>query len=145
MYVIWSHLFTQWQVFPKVNWGWMDIWSSNGVRINRPRIKFTGHSHTSQRRYSDSYWSFGQVMNNLLLDQTNFYWTLPHVRQTLGMTAMNAHNIIQFNSKLPWHLVLYLANIWNSCKTYDECCNLLHILSQLFQKDNKNKTLINKD
>jgi hypothetical protein len=20
-------------------------------------------------------WSFGQVMNNLLLDQTNFYWT----------------------------------------------------------------------
>ena len=25
-------------------------------------------------------------MNNLLLDQTNFYWTLPHVRQTLGMT-----------------------------------------------------------
>jgi hypothetical protein len=26
-------------------------------------------------------------MNNLLLDQTNFYWTLPHVRQTLGMTG----------------------------------------------------------
>jgi len=24
-------------------------------------------------------------MNNVLLDQTNFEWTLPHVRQTLGM------------------------------------------------------------
>jgi len=31
-------------------------------------------------------WSFGPFMNNLLLDQTIFYWTLPHVRQTLGMT-----------------------------------------------------------
>ena len=26
-------------------------------------------------------------MNNILLVQTKFYWTLPHVRQTLGMTG----------------------------------------------------------
>ena len=43
-------------------------------------IKFTGDSHTPKRRCSDSYWSCGQVMNNLLLD-------IPHVRQTLGMTV----------------------------------------------------------
>ena len=73
-------------VFPKVNWSWMDIWSSKGVQITGPSIKFTGHSHAPQRRCSDSYWSFGPVMNNLLLDQTNFYWTLPHVRRTLGIT-----------------------------------------------------------
>ena len=30
-------------------------------------------------------WSFGPVMNNLVLDQSNYYWTLPHVVQTLGM------------------------------------------------------------
>ena len=65
----------------------MDVQSSKGVRITGPSIKFTGHSHTPQRRYLDSYWSFGPVMNNLLLDQTNFYWTLPHVRWTLGMTG----------------------------------------------------------
>jgi hypothetical protein len=45
----------------------MDIPSSKGVRITGPTIKFTGHSHTPQRRCSDSYWSFGPVMNNLLL------------------------------------------------------------------------------
>ena len=67
-------------VFLKVNWCW-------GVWITGPSIKFTGHSHTAQRRCSDSYWSFGPVMNNLFLDQTNFYWTLPHVRRTLGMTG----------------------------------------------------------
>ena len=27
-------------------------------------------------------------MNDLLMDQTNFYWTLPHVQHTLGMTDM---------------------------------------------------------
>jgi hypothetical protein len=43
----------------------MDIRSSKGVRITGPNTKFTGHS---QRRCSDSYWSFGPVMNNLLLD-----------------------------------------------------------------------------
>jgi ABC-type sulfate transport system permease subunit len=48
-------------------------------------IKFTGHSHTPQRRSSYSNWSFCLVMNNLLLDQTNFCWTLPHVRWTLEM------------------------------------------------------------
>jgi hypothetical protein len=76
-----------WQraVFPTVNWSWMDIRSSKGVRITGPSIKFTGHSHTPLR-CSDCYWSFGPVMNNLLLDQTNFYWTLPHVRWTLGIT-----------------------------------------------------------
>ena len=63
----------------------MDIRSSKGVRITGPRVKFTGHSQ--QRRCSDYYWSFGPVKTNLLLDQANFYWTLPHVRQTLGMTA----------------------------------------------------------
>jgi hypothetical protein len=65
----------------------MDILSSKGVQITEPSIKFTGHSNTPQRRYSDSYWLFGPVINNLLLDQANFYWTLPHVRQTLGMTG----------------------------------------------------------
>jgi hypothetical protein len=60
--------------------GVIRIQSSKRVRITGPSIKFTGHSHTPQRRYLDSYWSFGPVMNNLLLDQTNFYWTLPHVR-----------------------------------------------------------------
>jgi hypothetical protein len=48
-------------------------------------MKFTGHSHTPQKRCSDSYWSFGPAMNNLLLNQTNIYWTLPHARQTLGI------------------------------------------------------------
>jgi hypothetical protein len=33
--------------------------------------------------YSDSYWSFGPVMNNLLLDKTKFYCILPHVWRTL--------------------------------------------------------------
>jgi len=54
-------------VVPKVYWSWMDIWFSKGVWITGPSIKFTGHSHTPQRRCSDSYWSFGPVMNNLLL------------------------------------------------------------------------------
>jgi len=75
-------------VFPKVNWSWMDIRSSKGVRITGPNIKFTGHSHTPQRRGSDSYWSFGPIMNNLLLDQTNIYLTLSYVRRILGMTGM---------------------------------------------------------
>ena len=35
------------------------------------------------------------LMNNLLLDQTNFYWT-PHVRHTLGMTAAIV-NILQYH------------------------------------------------
>jgi hypothetical protein len=52
-------------VFPKVNWSWMDIQSSKGVRITGPSIKFTGHSHTEQSKCSDSYWSFCPVMNNL--------------------------------------------------------------------------------
>ena len=65
----------------KVEW---TFGSSKGVQITGPSIKFTGHS---QRRCSDSYWSIGPVMNILLLDQTNFYWTLPHVWQTLGMTG----------------------------------------------------------
>ena len=33
-------------VFPKVNWSWMDIWSSKGVWVTGPSIKFTGLSHT---------------------------------------------------------------------------------------------------
>jgi len=74
-------------VFPKVNWSWMDIRSSKGIWITGPSINFTGQSHTPQK-CSDSYWSFGQVMNNLLLNQSNFYWTLPHVRPTLEMTAI---------------------------------------------------------
>jgi hypothetical protein len=49
-------------VFPQ------DIKSSKGVRITGPNNKFTGHSHTPQRKCSDSYWSFSPVMNNLLLD-----------------------------------------------------------------------------
>ena len=57
-------------------------------------MKFTGHSHTPQKKCSDSYWSFGPAMNNLLLDQTNIYWTLPHARQTLGIG--NIHNILTF-------------------------------------------------
>ena len=77
-------------VFPKVNWNWMYIRSSKGVQITGPSIKFTGHPHTPQRRCSDSYWSFGPVMNNLLLDQTIFYWTLPHVSPTLGKTAITS-------------------------------------------------------
>ena len=75
-------------VFPTVNWSWMDIWSSKGVQITGPSIKFTGHSHIPQKRCLDSYWSLGPVMNNLLLGQTNFYWTLQHVRWILGMTAI---------------------------------------------------------
>ena len=73
-------------MFPKVKWSWMDTQSSKEVKITESSIKFTGHSHTPQRRCSDSYVSFGPVMNNLLLDQTNFYWTLPHVRQTSWKT-----------------------------------------------------------
>ena len=69
-------------VFPKVNWSGMDIRSSKEVQITGPSIKFTWHSHTPQRRYSDSYWSFGPAMNNILLDQTSFSWTLPHVWRT---------------------------------------------------------------
>jgi hypothetical protein len=75
-------------VFPKVNWSWMDIRSTKGVRITGPSIKFKGHSHTPQRGCSDLYWSFGPVMNNLLLDQTIFYRTLPHVWWTLGITKV---------------------------------------------------------
>jgi hypothetical protein len=86
-------------VFPKVNWSWMDSRSSKGVWITGPRIKFTGHSHTPERRSSDSYWSFGPVINNLLLDQANFYWTLPHVRRTLGMTAI-------------WHSLLIPSDLY---------------------------------
>jgi hypothetical protein len=72
----------------------MDIRSSKGVRIIGPSIKFTGHSHTPKRRCSDSYWSFGPVLNNLLLDQTNIYWTLPHVRQILGMTGLAVLTVV---------------------------------------------------
>jgi hypothetical protein len=43
----------------------MDIRSSKGVPITGPSIKLTRHSHTPQRRWSDSYWSFGPVINNL--------------------------------------------------------------------------------
>ena len=75
-------------VFPTVNWSWMEIRSSKGVRITGPSIKFKGHSHTPQRGCSDLYWSFGSVMNNLLLDQTIFYRTLPHVWWTLGITKV---------------------------------------------------------
>jgi hypothetical protein len=75
-------------VFPKVNRSLMNIRSSKGIQITGSSIKFTGHSHTPQRRCSDSYWSFGPVMNNLLLDKPSFYWTLPHVRHTLGMTDL---------------------------------------------------------
>ena len=83
----WSRLKTHiYAVFFRVYWSWMDILSSKEVQITGPSIKFTRHSHTQQRRCSDSYWSFCPVMNNLLLDQTNFYWTLPNVRHTLGMT-----------------------------------------------------------
>ena len=77
-------LFQEHAVFPKVNWSQ----SYKGVRITGCSIKFTGHSHTPQRRCSDSYWSLGPIMNNLLLDQTNFYWILPHVGRTLGMTEL---------------------------------------------------------
>ena len=55
-------------VFPKVNRSWMNIQSNKGVQITGPSIKFIGHSHTPQRRCSDSYWSLDPVMNNLLLD-----------------------------------------------------------------------------
>jgi hypothetical protein len=74
-------------VILKVYWSWMDRRASKGVWITWPNINFTGHAHTPQRRCSDSYWSFGPVINNLILDQTNIYWTLPHVRWTLVMTS----------------------------------------------------------
>jgi len=38
------------------------IRSSTGVQITGPSITFTWHSHTPRRRFSDTYWSFGQVM-----------------------------------------------------------------------------------
>ena len=66
-------------------------YSSKGVQIIGPSIKLTWHSHTPQRMCSDSYLSFGPVMNCLLLDQTNFYWTLSHVKQTLKMTDIHVH------------------------------------------------------
>ena len=69
-----------------------------------PSIKFTGHSHTPQRRCSDSYWSIGPVINNLLLDQTDFYWSLPHVRPTSGMTEEERNNQVKLlnqNRKFP--------------------------------------------
>ena len=51
--------------------------------------------HILHRKWcSNSYWSFGPVMNNLLLNQTNFYWTLPDVRQTVGMTDSGCSSII---------------------------------------------------
>ena len=53
----------------------MDIRSSKGVQITKPSIKLTGYSLTPQGRCSDSYWSFGPVMNDLLLDQTIFQQT----------------------------------------------------------------------
>ena len=77
----------------------MDIWSSKGVQITGPSIKFTGHSQSPQRRHSDSDWSFGSVMNNLLLEQTNFYWRLPHVKQTLGMTAKRVIRICKLKDR----------------------------------------------
>ena len=70
-------------VFPKVNWSWMDIWSSKGVWITGPSIKFKGHAHTPQRRCLDSYWSFDSVMNKFLLDQTSFDWTFDSVMNKL--------------------------------------------------------------
>ena len=57
----------------------MDIRSSKGVRFTGPSIKFTGYSQTPQRRCSES------------------YWTLPHVRRTLGMTGHGKLITVQFS------------------------------------------------
>jgi hypothetical protein len=82
----------------------MDIRSSKGVQITGPNTKFTGHSQPPQRRCSAFYWSVGPVMYNLLLDQTNFYRTLPHGRQTLGMTCVIMISVVmQLNQTMTSH------------------------------------------
>ena len=91
-------------MLPKVNWSWMDIRSIKGVGITGPSTRFIGHSYTPQRSCSDSYWLFGLVMNNLLLDQSNFYWTLSDIpREWLK------HNL-SFDLRLIYSLTLH-ANI----------------------------------
>ena len=107
-------------VFPKVNRSWMDIRSSIGVWISGPSIKFIGHSHTPQRRWSDSFWSFGPVMNKLLLDQTNFYWTLPHVRRTLGITVFIKSNFFKYN-------LAKLINIFDKLSNFRHLVIILHM------------------
>ena len=107
-------------VFPKVNRSWMDIRSSIGVWITGPSIKFIGHSHTPQRRCSDSFWSFGPVMNKLLLDQTNFYWTLPHVQRTLGITVFIKSNFLKYN-------LAKLINIFDKLSNFRHLVIILHM------------------
>jgi hypothetical protein len=38
-------------------------------------------------------------LNNLLLDKANFYWTLTHVWQTLGMTGRLLHMYLKIRKK----------------------------------------------
>jgi hypothetical protein len=78
-------------VFPKVNWSWMDIRSSKGVRITGPSIMFTVHLHTvkkwRQRLFCLKYGFMLQTRNhpgahfrvpsNITTYFEPFYWTKP--------------------------------------------------------------------
>jgi hypothetical protein len=104
---LWSSI----SVFLKENLSLQDIRSSKGVWITGTSIKFTGHSHIPQKRCSDSYCSFGLVMNNHLLDQTNFYWTLPYVRQTLWMTGISQPGHDSNSQPLIWNGLLTCTQV----------------------------------
>ena len=122
-------------VFPKVNWSWMNNRSSTG--ITGLSIKFTGHSHTPQRRCSDSYRSFNFVLQWITfywpMDQTNFYWTLPHVWLTTEMSDIgtctklsnnktakfsepNCINVFKMRSKFQRCLYMSTNNSWYLAK-----------------------------
>jgi hypothetical protein len=100
----------------------MDIRSDKGVRITGPSIKFTGLSHTPQRRCSDSYWSFGPVMNNLLLDIAT---CLQFNQMVVGFTTTYAidayhHWCCEFESRSGWgaqHYVIKFVSVSSTNKT----------------------------
>jgi len=86
----------------------MNYWTQHQV--------YRTFTYAPERRCSDSYWSFGPVMNNLLQDQTNFYWTFPHVRQTLGRTdvcpKVDHINLTQFLKGIFNQFEMNDFNLW---------------------------------
>jgi len=76
-----------------------------GVRITGPSIKLTGLSHTPQRRCSDSYWSFGPVMNKLLLDIA----TCP---TSLGITNQKIISGFYRSFRRIWWFNCYIRRSW---------------------------------
>ena len=86
----------------------MNYWTQHQV--------YRTFTYAPQRRCSDSYWSFGPVMNNLLQDQTNFYWTFPHVWHTLGRTdvcpKVDHINLTQFLKGIFNQFEMNDFNLW---------------------------------